>query len=196
MKKIAFAVGLVLPLLFNQVVAQEVVHTEDPVSTSATVSIFSHNGSAVRHGRSKGVRRTNVYHRVTPRASKKHHRLGRLHHIAAPRAHKKGRVKSHHAKAVRHHVEVKHQQMARPARMTRHKLHRKPLHKVEVGHMKLKPLMGVRKHQVKIHAPQHIQQAHHDKKAVVLKPQHRSQISAHPSMISKVKQRPSAHKHK
>ena len=158
MKKIAFAVGLVLPLLFNQVVAQEVVHTEDPVSTSATVSIFSLNGSAVRHERSKGVRRTNAHHRVASHTAKKHRRLGRLHHIAAPRSHKKGRVKSHHAEAVRHHVEVKHPQMARPARMTRHKLHRKPLHKVEAGHVKLKPLVGRRKHQVKIHAPQRIQQ--------------------------------------
>ena len=184
MKKIVFAVGLVLPLLFTQGFAQEVLHTEDPVSTSATVSIFARNSGAVRHHESTGARRTKVHHRrhVIKHSTKKHHRSSRSHRISMQQTHKKAHIK-HHVKP--HHVTVKHPQTAKLSHMAHHKLHRKPQHKAELERMKVKPLTakeGPRK--VKVHPSQ---RAHHDKQIPVLKSSQRSRINGQRHVAAKIK---------
>ena len=190
MKKTVFAVGLILPLLFTQGFAQEVLHTEDPVSTSATVSIFAGNGGAVRHNESMGMHRTKVHHRrhAIKHAAKKHQRRARLQHIRMQRAHKPLRVK-HHA-AAKHHVTAKH------PRTAHHKAHRKPQHQTEFGRVKSKPFIKEGQRKVKVHPAQRVQKSHHGQRIVVLKPSQYLRMATQRPAVTKFKQPQSVHKHK
>lgn len=190
MKKTVFAVGLILPLLFTQGFAQEVLHTEDPVSTSATVSIFAGNGGTVRHNESMGMHRTKVHHRrhAIKHAAKKHHRRARLHSIRMQRAHKPLRVK-HHAIA-KHHASVKY------PHMTHHKGHRKLQHQTKFGRVKSKPFIKEGQRKVKVYPAQGVQKSHHGQRIVVLKPSQYLRMATQRPAVTTFKQPQSMHKHK
>ena len=188
MKKIVFAVGLVLPLLFTQGFAQEVLHTEDPVSTSATVSIFARNGGAVRHYEPRSTRRTKMHHRRHAiKHTAKHHRIGMR------QAHKKAHVK-HHVKP--HHVTEKHPQTTKHSHMMHHKAHLKPQHKAELGRIKAKPLVKKGQRKVKVHPSQRVQQIHHDRRIAALHSLQRPRLGAQRPVVAKVKQSQPKRKHK
>ena len=196
MKKTVFAVGLILPLLFTQGFAQEVLHTEDPVSTSATVSIFAGNGGTVRHNESMGMHRTKVHHRrhAIKHAAKKHHRRARLHSSRMQRAHKPLRVK-HHA-TVKHHAIAKHHASVKYPHMTHHKGHRKLQHQTKFGRVKSKPFIKEGQRKVKVHPAQRVQKSHHGQRIVVLKPSQYLRMATQRPAVTTFKQPQSVHKHK